>query len=78
MVDDRSLHPALAYALALDDAVGRGEVNRPTLLIGKRFQLRAEQRHHVVARRNDIRFRSGLSYIPFAGAKVEIVFEFSK
>lgn len=58
MVDDRSLHPALAYALALDDAVGRGEVNRPTLLIGKRFQLRAEQRHHVVARRNDIRFRS--------------------
>ena len=62
VVDDRALHAALTYPLAFDDPVRRGEVNGPALFMRERFELRAEEPHHVVARRDDVGFggaRSG-------------------
>lgn len=58
VIDHRARHPALAHALAFDDAVRRREVNHPALLMREPFQQRPEQPHHVVARRHEIGLRS--------------------
>ena len=54
MVDHRSRHTALAYALTFDDAVRGGEVHRPALFMGQAFELRTEQMHDIVARGDKI------------------------
>ena len=60
VVDHRSRHSALAYALAFDDAVRGGEVHRPALFMGQTFELRTEQAHDIVARGDEVRiFGSG-------------------